>query len=542
MRRLAMIVALAVSPSASSGVAAAQPLPAGQTYAPGVDVQRYAFDVTLSDATDAVRAEALIVFRVASDTTTVLPLDLVSARPDTTGMAVSGVTLDGAPARFTHTADRLTVRLGPTVRGAEHTAVVTYAGVPADGLVIGVNRHGERTFFGDHWPNRARNWLPVVDHPSDKALVDWAVTAPAAYQVVANGRLAEETDGPDGTRVTRWEGDRPIATKIAVIGVARFAVDHRRPVVAAGVPVDVQTWAYPDDRAAGFADFARADSALVVLADLLGPFPYAKLANVESTTRFGGMENAGAIFYDEGAVTGTGANAATVVHEVAHQWFGDLVSEADWPHLWLSEGFATYLTHVYAERTRGAAALRAGLARDRTRIVAFAATNPQRMLVDTTFADPMELLNAYSYQRGSWTLHLLRRRVGDDAFFAGLRLYLALHADGNAVTADLQAALEETSGERLGGFFQTWTRRPGLPRIDATWRASGAETVVTLRQAGVPYAFPLTVEATAADGRMARVTADVAGNETLIRFPFAATAVALDPDVDALADLHLAAE
>ncbi len=525
-----------------SAAAAAQPLPAGQRYAPGVDVVQYTFAVALSDSTDRVSGRATVAFEVAADTTTVLPLDLVSAGSDGTGMTVSSVTLDGAAVRFSHAANRLVIHLGRTMRGAAHTADITYAGAPADGLIIGTNRHGERTFFADHWPNRARNWLPVVDHPSDKALVEWSVTAPAGYQVVANGRLVEETDLAGGLRLTRYAEGRPIAPKIMVIGVARFAVDHRLPVVAAGIPVAVETWAYPDDRVAGFHDFAAADSALVVLADLLGPFPYEKLANVESTTRFGGMENAGAIFYDEAGVTGRGTNASTVVHEVAHQWFGDLVSETDWPHLWLSEGFATYLTHVYAERTRGAAALRDGLARDRARIAAFAAVNPQRMLVDTTFADPLELLNAYSYQRGSWTLHLLRRRVGDDAFWAGLRLYLDRHADGNATTADLEAALEEASGQNLSAFFQQWTRRPGLPRIDATWRASGSETVVTLRQTGVPYVVSLVVEATGAGSRTARVTADVAGNETVVRFPFPATAVALDPDVDALADLHLRAD
>ena len=541
MRRVVPLVLFAVLAS-TGGVASAQPLPTGRTYAPGVDVTRYAVRVDLSDDTDRVSAEARIDFRVASDTTTVLPLDLVSTRlasVGSAGMVVSSVTLDGAPARFTHTADRLTVALGRTTRGAEHTVSVAYAGVPADGLVVGVNRHGSRTFFGDHWPNRARNWLPVVDHPSDKALFEWTVSAPAHYQVVANGRLVEETDLAENLRVTRWATERPIATKVAVIGVARFAVEHRRAVVAAGVPVRVETWAYPEDRAAGFADFAVADSALVVLADLLGPFPYEKLANVESTTRFGGMENAGAIFYDENGVTGTGANARTVVHEVAHQWFGDLVSETDWPHLWLSEGFATYLTHVYAERTRGVEALRRGLARDRTAIVAFAAENPQRMLVDTTFADPMELLNDYSYERGSWTLHLLRRRLGDRAFFDGLRLYLARHADANADTGDLQAALEEASGQSLGAFFRTWTRRPGLPRVTATWRVARGETVVTLRQAGVPYVLPLTVEATDASGQTVRVVADVAGNETVVRIPLAAVAVALDPDVDALADLRI---
>ncbi|HEX8299053.1 MAG TPA: hypothetical protein VF594_07810, partial [Rubricoccaceae bacterium] len=233
MRRFSLIAALAVVWGAASGGASAQPLPAGQAYAPGVDVTRYSFEVALSDTVDRIEGRATVYFTAMSDTTTVLPLDLVSLSTEGTGMRVSAVAVDDIAERFTHTADRLVVYLARTSRGGRHRAVIEYSGVPADGLIIGVNRHGERTFFGDHWPNRARNWLPVVDHPSDKALVDWSVTAPSGYQVVANGRLAEETDGPDGTRLTRWEADRPIATKIAVIGVARFAVEYRRPVVAA---------------------------------------------------------------------------------------------------------------------------------------------------------------------------------------------------------------------------------------------------------------------------------------------------------------------
>ncbi|HEX8385982.1 MAG TPA: M1 family peptidase, partial [Rubricoccaceae bacterium] len=164
MRRLLLLAALAAAS------ARAQPLPAGQTYAPGVDVQQYAFRAALSDADDRVSAEADVRFVATTDTLTALPLDLVSLRPDGAGMTVASVRVDGAPATFSHTADRLVVRLGAVAApGSEHTATVAYGGVPADGLVVGVNRHGARTFFGDHWPNRAHHWLPVVDHPSDKA-------------------------------------------------------------------------------------------------------------------------------------------------------------------------------------------------------------------------------------------------------------------------------------------------------------------------------------------------------------------------------------
>src|SRR5690606_4875147 len=230
------------------------------------------------------------------------------------------------------------------------------------------------------------------------------------YQVVANGRLVEETDLGDGLRLTRWASEAQLAPKIAVLGAAAFAVEHRGEID--GVPL--QSWVYPEDREAGFHDFARAERALRLFASLLGEYPFEKLANVQSTTRYGGMENASNIFYDENSVTGTRMNEGLVAHEVAHQWFGNAVTEADWPHLWLSEGFATYLTHVYHEFTYGRDALAAGLARDRDRIAAFAAQQPQRPLVDTTYADPTALLNPNSYQKGGWVLHLLRQRVGDE--------------------------------------------------------------------------------------------------------------------------------
>src|SRR5690554_1879840 len=171
------------------------------------------------------------------------------------------------------------------------------------------------------------------------------------------------------------------------------------------------------------------------------------------------MENASSIFYDEHSVTGTRANEGLIAHEVAHQWFGNAATEADWPHLWLSEGFATYLTHVYTEYTYGEDARAAAMAQDRARVAAFAAQQPQRPLVDTAYADPTELLNPNSYQKGGWVLHMLRRHVGDEAFFEGLRTYYTRYRGHNATTADFRRVMEEVSGQDLGAFFAQWTRR-----------------------------------------------------------------------------------
>src|SRR5690606_33381103 len=163
------------------------------------------------------------------------------------------------------------------------------------------------------------------------------------------GARVEESDIEGDRRRTHTRSEVPIATKVMVIGVARFAVDHVREVN--GIPVT--SWVYPQDRDAGFSDYARAAAILDYFDSHIGPYPYLKLANVQSKTRYGGMENAGNIFYSEGSVTGTGRSEGTIAHEIAHQWFGDSVTEADWYHVWLSEGFATYFTLLWYEHAYG---------------------------------------------------------------------------------------------------------------------------------------------------------------------------------------------
>jgi len=245
-------------------------------------------------------------------------------------MEVHGVTQEGDPVKFTHSGDRLTVTLGsPPSSEEQRTYSISYQGTPADGLIIGTNRWGERTFFGDNWPDRARHWLPTVDHVSDKATVEWVVTAPEDYEVVGTGTLVERSDLPDGTELTHWASDVPIPPKVMVMGAARFAI--RTTGYVDGIPI--QAWVYPRDREAGFLDFAQAEKAVRFFHERVGPFPYEKLANIQSQTRYGGMENAGNIFYSEGAVRGDLSNEGLIVHEVAHQWFGDSVTELDWNHI-----------------------------------------------------------------------------------------------------------------------------------------------------------------------------------------------------------------
>ncbi len=529
------------------GAASAQPTrgPAARPQ-PGIDVQDYDFALTLSDTTDRIEGTARVRLRVTTDTLTAVRLDLIgrnqaqaTAPSRVTGMRVASVTEEGRAVPYRHSNDLLRIQPASGLgAGQTHTFRIEYAGVPADGLIIGTDQHGDRTFFGDNWPNRARHWLPVVDHLSDKATVEFRVTAPAQYEVVSNGALvSDSTSG--GMRFSHWRTDVPLPPKVMVIGVADFAVDTAG--TADGVPV--QSWVYPEDRAAGFKDLGQAPPILRYFEENLGPYPYEKLANVQSTTRYGGMENAAAIFYSEEAVANGKDDTPLLAHEIVHQWFGNTVTEADWPHLWLSEGFATYLTGLYLEHAQGMAALQRYMTRARTQVAKFHEQNPETPLVDTTYGDPTELLNTNPYQKGAWVLHMLRQRVGTSTFWKSLRAYYDRYRHQNASTRDFRAVMEEVSGQNLKWFFDQWTRRAGHPVIEGTWRYDEAadECVVTLRQTQDEPPFRVSVEVAVESAGSSTATVVLRDRErqTRIDCPQAPSSVMLDPDTRLLAELTM---
>lgn len=222
---------------------------------------------------------------------------------------------------------------------------VKYRGVPGAGLHIAKNKFGDHTLLSWNWPTLARQWLPMIDHPSDKATSEFLVTAPAKYQVVANGLLQEELDLGDGLGMTHWKRSVPIASWLNNIGAAQFAARHFG--TAAGVAL--QTWAFPRDRDNGIFTFEEPTrQAIEFFTSHIGPYPYEKLADVQVAVMGGAMEHASAIFFGERGVTNRPA-FGLLAHEISHQWFGDSVTEKDWNDAWLSEGFATYFASLASE-------------------------------------------------------------------------------------------------------------------------------------------------------------------------------------------------
>jgi len=464
---------------------------------PRVDIVDYRFDLELSDTSDRIAGIADIEVRFADDEVR-LRFDLVTRDPSTgTGMTVSAVSVDNVPATFTHRDNALVVQLPRRFAKDERLKLrIAYAGIPASGLRIAPNKHGERTFFSDNWPDKARHWLPTVDHVYDKATSSMIVTAPAHYQVVSNGLLVEETDLPDGRRRSHWRQSVPISPWLYVLGVARFAVQH----VGTFDGKAIQTWVYAKDRDQGFHDFAvPTRDVLAFYSDRIGPFSYEKLANVQSNSVSGGMESASAIFYSEGSVTGTRSERwrNVIIHEIAHQWFGNAVTEYDWDDVWLSEGFATYFTLLFIEHAYGRDEFLRGLEASRQRVLEFDQKQPDYRIVHDNLADMTKVTTGQIYQKGAWVLHMLRGEVGDEAFWTGIRSYYRAHKDGHATTADFRREMERASGRELGRFFDQWLTRGGLVRLDGTWqyRADTGSVVVRLtqRDAARPFSMPLQV-------------------------------------------------
>ncbi len=481
-------------------------------------------------------------------------LVLIPVRPlgeavlDFTGLGVTAVTVDERPVRARLEAGRLRVPLADVAPGDTATVVIAYHGTPDDGLIFRDNVHGRPSAFVDNWPNRTRFWLPSVDHPSDKARFGITVHAPVSWRVVANGLPVGEpapgpaTEGGVPRRTWRWRTDVSVSPYNFVFGAAEMEAIPVGLAACGRAPasrredgcVEVSAWLFAEDVAQASRSFRRAADMVDVYSDVIGPYPFEKLAHVQSSTRFGGMENASAIFYSEEGLASGEDMEGIVAHETAHQWFGDSVTEADWPELWLSEGFATYFGHLYFERADGVESFRRRMEQSRRDYLGSDVTG--RPVIEGRQV-LFELLNPNNYPKGGWVLHMLRGVIGDDAFFSGIRSYYGGHAGGNASTDDLRAAMEAASGRELGWFFEQWLERPGYPVLaeEHRWDGAAGEVVVTIRQeqdASWPtFRLPLEIEVVTADGTRVRRAVEVAGRSQDVRVPAAAArAVVLDPD------------
>jgi len=470
------------------------------TWAP----KHYVVNITLNDQLSEIAAATTSI-----DISVLKPTALIDL--DFGDLTIDAVTLDSKPVSFTHKDDRLLINLPQRASsGARLTVTVQYHGKPKDGLVLSADKDGQPSAIGDNWPNRVHHWIPTLDHPSAKATVTFNISAPARNEVVANGRFEHVTTAA-GYRIWTYSENEPIPPYCMIIGVGQFA--RFEPTERTTTPLAY----YVPHVDAPFAmkGFAPAIPSVAFFSETIAPYPYEKLALIVGATRFGGMENSSAIVFTStlfnpkpaakisktfGVPIGT---TDVVAHEIAHQWFGDSVTESTWADLWLSEGFATYFAGLFLQRYESEEAFQAYM--KAAAETAFGYEKQTRTpIFDRDTEDLFKLLNANNYQKGAWVLHMLRSRLGDAAFFRGLRDYYRAHAGGVATTEDLRAALEKASGQDLRAFFTRWVYDSGHPQYELKWFWLGnreLRVVLTQVQPGNVFTDPVPLTIATARGK-----------------------------------------
>ena len=446
-----------------------------------IDIINYSFEINLNDNDDIVSGITTIDLKIKTDNVKFIRLDLISMREDGKGMVVDYVKYNKTSVTFTHKNDVLLLPVKEI--NNINTVEVQYHGIPVTGLIIGPNMHGDRTFFSDNWPNKGRNWLPLVDHPYDKATSEFIVVAPSHYQVISNGLLIEESNLDSNLKRSHWKQSVPISCWLFALGVAEFAVQY----VDNFDGKSIQTWVYKQDREKGFYDFAiPTKHTLQFFSDYVGPFAYEKLANVQSNSVSGGMESATAIFYSDVSVTGTRSKRwrNVIIHEVAHQWFGNCVTENDWDHVWLSEGFATYFTLLFREHAYGRDDFVEGLINSRNSVFKFYKKNKDYTIVHDGLDNMKNVLSGYIYQKGAWILHMLRNYIGDDSFNKGIRSYYLNNFNSNTDTESFKKEMEKASNIDLTIFFDQWLYKGGNIILDGNWSydKKNKEIIINLSQ------------------------------------------------------------
>ena len=454
--------------------------------------KHYVVSLTLNDqlseiVTGSARIDVLVLKKTA-----LIDLDFGELK-------TTSVTVDSKPASFTHRNGKLEVTLAEAANpGTRIVIEVVYQGKPKDGLIMKADKDGKPSAVGDNWPNRVHHWIPTLDHPSAKATVTFNVTAPAREEVVANGRLENVQTTAGGNRTWTYTTAAPIPPYCMIIAVGQFA----RLEPSERSPTPLSYYVPHSDRPAALKGFAPSIPSLIFFSELVAPYPYEKLAMIVGSTQFGGMENSSAIVFTSTLFTPKPApksrrfdipkgTVRLIAHEIAHQWFGDSVTESTWADLWLSEGFATYFAGLFVQRHEGEEAFQDYMKTQAETVFAYE-KKKRTPIFDRDTEDLFELLNANNYQKGAWVLHMLRSSLGDDVFFRGIRDYYHAHKDGNASTEDLRAALEKASGKDLKSFFQRWVYGVGHPKyhVSAEYLAQEGEIRVVLRQLQPGEAFP----------------------------------------------------
>jgi aminopeptidase N len=501
-----------------------------------VAVTHARIEVTLDMEARALRGRSELSVTARRDRVTALELHAVD-------MDIEEVTVDGAAAAATsYDGERLRIELGRAyARGETLVCSVRYHARPRRGLYfIGPDpQHPDRPVecWTQGQDEDSRHWWPCIDAPIEKATTEVLCTAPRGLFVLSNGNLRERRDLDDNLSRWHYALDLPHSPYLVTLVCGRFAeVRDRAPETG----VDVYNFVPPGREADARRSFGRTPAMIDFFSRRIGiAYPQPRYSQiVVGDFIFGGMENTTATtltdlaLLDERAALDHDVDAL-VSHELAHQWWGDLLTCREWSEAWLNEGFATYFEYVWREHHKGRDEADVELLTDADSYLAESGTY-QRPIVCRQYEEPIDLFDSHLYEKGGRVLHMLRHEVGEEAFWRALALYAERHRNRSVETRDLARAIEEASGRNLDRFFDQWVATPGHPELEADWRWDAEAGVGVLRveqkQADKVYNVALTVRfEVRGDEQDQRVILRERSHAFEFRLPSAPTQVILDP-------------
>ncbi|MGJ5831031.1 M1 family metallopeptidase [Streptomyces ossamyceticus] len=429
----------------------------------GYDVSHYDLRLKYQPGTDRLEGTATLLARTTENLSR-LHLDFL--------LDVSEVRVNGTKAAFATSGEHeleITPR-NPLPKGTEVTVVVRYAGVPsaekAYGFTSWLRTPDGGVAAGE--PEAAWWWFPSNDHPLDKATYDMSVLVPDGTQALSNGTLQSTSSRAGWTRYN-WRSNKPQATYLATLAVGRFDITTGR--TENGIPiVNAYSKDLGDDAGAARASVERTGEVAAWLTEWFGPYPYNALGGyVPNTPQVGyALETQTRPFYSPRQFA-SGSNVSVVVHELAHQWYGDLVSVAGWKDIWINEGFARYAQWLWSEHENEGTAQEIA-----DHVYASRAADDPFWTVRPGDPGPENQFHIAVYDRGALALQALRNEIGDVAFFEILKGWPAKYAYGNATVGDFVAYAEEVSGRRLDALLDTWLYQPTKPGAAAAERVGVA--------------------------------------------------------------------
>lgn len=435
--------------------------------------------------------------------------------------------------------------------GAEASVTIHYSAEPKSGLFfrtkdMGYPEDGESLFTQGEAEDH-QHWFPSHDYPNEKFSTEVVCHAPEGMIALSNGRLVSETPSDSGRTTYHWLQKKPHVNYLVSLIVGRFAKEEDQ---LGDLPLAF--YAPPEEKDQIANSFQDTKAILEFFEEEIGvPYPWAKYYNVcVYDFMFGGMENTslttlttGTLFTDdyENLKSSRGLDA----HEIAHQWFGDIVTCKDWSHAWLNEGFATYYSLLYDKHKLGEDEFKLGLLNNARGILSH--KNDETPIVNRIYETPMEQFSFRAYPKGAWVLHMLRSQLGEDIYREAVKTYLDRHAYQSVESEALTSIFEEVSGRSLDQFFDQWIYLAGAPELDVSysWDALGSRAKISVAQTQAIsekrplFKFPLKIRFTV-DGETVERAPTIEAQQTDLAFRLESrpTVVRIDPDVELLSAIR----